>query len=67
MPSVNLFLSLPSDLHAELYEFARQRGISLSDIVIESLLDNAEAHRRRGCKVEPTPIKVEFKQVLRCA
>lgn len=45
MPFVNHFISLPLDLHTELAEIARQRGISLSDILFESLLNAAEDHR----------------------
>lgn len=45
MPYVNHFISLPLDLHSELSEIARQRGISLSDILFESLLNAAEEHR----------------------
>ena len=67
MQHVNHFVSLPSDLHAELCDFARQRGISLSDMVIESLLKNAEAHRRRGLKIKTTPNRVEPRKDLRFA
>lgn len=45
MAYVHHFISLPLDLHSELTEIARQRGISLSDILFESLLNAAEEHR----------------------
>ena len=44
MPTVNHFLSLPSELYTELQEIARVRGMSMSDFVLESLMKNADAH-----------------------
>ncbi len=56
MPHVNYFLSLPVDLYAEFCEIARLRGMSLSDFVIESMIENAEAHLHDGNgKTTPPP------------
>ena len=53
MTFVHHFLSLPSDLHEELSLIAERRGISLSDLLIESLVQNAEAHRE--CLLQSMP------------
>ncbi len=45
MQHVNHFLSLPLDLHAELCRYAQLRGMSLSDILFESIVTAAEEHR----------------------
>jgi post-segregation antitoxin (ccd killing protein) len=45
MSSVHHFVSLPLALHDELNELAQQRGVSVSDILIESLVEHLEEHR----------------------
>lgn len=47
MHHVNHFIALPLDLHKELCEIARERGINVSDFLVESVLNAVEDHHSR--------------------
>lgn len=55
MPDRNVFLPLPAELYAEALAVARKRRITVSDLLIEALVDSLETKQHRAWTAERLP------------